>query len=220
MRVGAGTPGRKRGDRGEESCLGGGGCMGDWASAAQIWVAFSLPHPRKCPRNNFRVRQLREQWFFICCSIKCRFVQDVGVSACRQWLSSELGSLRSCLARGGKVGNPSASITLAGPQHPAGGLPVPRNTSKNQNICKTATIQTSNIYPGFLVALQNPISLEVGFRGWSQSRMSTCHRGAGTPLCCEHPKAEPWRWLMPHVVTVKDMGQGLSLPMWNWIFQP
>lgn len=138
----------------------------------------------------------------------------------RRWLSSELGSLRSCLARGGKVGNPSASITLAGPQHPAGGLPVPRNTSKNQNICKTATIQTSNIYPGFLVALQNPISLEVGFRGWSQSRMSTCHRGAGTPLCCEHPKAEPWRWLMPHVVTVKDMGQGLSLPMWNWIFQP
>lgn len=199
MRVGAGTPGRKGGigERGPARVVEAAWETGLPQRSAQIWVAFSLSHPRKFPRNNFHVRQLRGQWFFICCSIKCRFVQDAGLSACRGWLSSELGSLRSCLARGGKVGNPSASITLAGPQHPAGRLPVPRNTSKNQKICKNATIQTSNVYPGFLVALQNPISLEVGFRGWSQSRMSICHRGAGTSLCCEHPKAEPWRWLMP-----------------------
>lgn len=171
-----------------------------WGSAC-IWVAFALPHPKKFPRSNFHVAWWREQCFSIPCSIKCRFGQGFAV------LSSELGSLPSPLPRGGKVGKPSAPITLAGPEHPAGGLPVPRNISKMQ---KTA-IQTTDVQPSSLVALGTHMSVAAGCRAWSPSRMSPHHRGAGTPLLCKCPKAEPWRGLMPRVVAVKDTSQGLSL---------
>ena len=104
-----------------------------------------------------------------------------------------------------EVGKPSASITPTGPEHPAEGFPVPTNTSKKAKIVENSTILMTNVYPSFLIALQIHISLETECRGWSLSRMSPCPRSVRTPPCCEHPEAEPWQWLMPHVVTVKDI---------------
>lgn len=98
------------------------------------WL-FSFPAPGKSQRIIFMSRWLREQWFFTCCSIKCRCVWDRGVSLCGQWLSWELGLLWSCLAQGGETLSLPHPHWSRAPSRRAG-LPVPRNTSKKQKYLK------------------------------------------------------------------------------------
>lgn len=193
MRVGAGVPEEKKGS-------GRGVLPGWWRLHGRLgfyercgvlpgfgWL-FSFPAPGKSQRIIFMSRWLREQWFFTCCSIKCRCVWDRGVSLCGQWLSWELGLLWSCLAQGGE--------TLSLPHPHWSRAPSRRAPSTQEYQQKAKIFAKKPHYSNHQLLGSPPKSYFLGSR---VQRM--------VPVQDEHL---PWWWQMPHVVTVKDTSQGLS----------